>query len=68
MQKELKGTYRDREIEIHLLGYGASEHVKVLVNSNDVSSRIQMPDTDPEKGDLTLALAQVHRLIDSDVL
>ena len=68
MQKELKGTYKSREIEIQVLGYGASEHVKVTVNSNDVSSHIQMPDTEPEKSDLSLALAQVHKLIDADLL
>jgi hypothetical protein len=68
MQKELKGTYKGRDIEIHLLGYGASEHVKVSVNSNDVSSHLQMPETEPEKSDLSLAMAQVHTLIDSELL
>ena len=68
MLKELKGTYKGRDIEVQLLGYGASEHVKVMVNSNDVSSHIQMPDTEPEKSDLSLAMAQIHKLIDSDQL
>ncbi|MGY2892540.1 hypothetical protein [Deinococcus sp. UYEF24] len=68
MLKELKGSYKGRDIEIHLLGYGASEHVQVMVNSNDVSSHLQMPDTEPEKGDLSLAMAQVHNLIDSELL
>ena len=68
MLKELKGTYKGRDIEVQLLGYGASEHVKVTVNSNDVSSHIQMPDTEPEKSDLSLAMAQIHKLIDSDQL
>ena len=65
MQKDLVEMYKGRKIEIHLAGYGAGRHTRVLVNGLEVTGKVAMPKTEPGKWDVALVAVAVRKLIDS---